>query len=155
MARATRRFRGLRGRLALTYALTSFHQDEHVFAALRAGALSYVLKDIDPETLADAIRKAVSGESVLHPRVATRVVQQIRGSEGATPNLFVELSERELEVLRLLAEGLSNAAIAEQLVISEKTVKGHVSSILSKLHMTDRTQAAVLAWQQGLMRNSS
>ena len=84
--------------------------------------------------------------------MASRVVQEIRGEKGATPNLFLELSDRELEVLRLIADGLSNAAIAGKLVISEKTVKGHVSNILSKLHMMDRTQAAVFAWQQGLMR---
>jgi NarL family two-component system response regulator LiaR len=135
-------------------ALTSYHEDEHIFAALRAGALSYVLKDIDPADLADAIRQAASGEAVLHPRVAARVVRRFRGGEPSAPNLFVALSDRELEVLRLLAEGLPNAEIAARLVISEKTVKGHVSNILGKLQMTDRTQAAVLAWRQGLMRQS-
>jgi DNA-binding NarL/FixJ family response regulator len=132
--------------------LTSYHEDEHIFPALRAGALSYVLKDVNPEELAETIRKAAKGESVLHPRVASRVVQEIRGEKGATSNLFLDLSNRELEVLRLIADGLSNAAIAGKLVISEKTVKGHVGNILSKLHMMDRTQAAVFAWQQGLMR---
>lgn len=132
--------------------LTSYHEDEHIFPALRAGALSYVLKDVNPDELAETIRKAAKGESVLHPRVASRVVQEIRGAKGDTPNLFLELSDRELEVLRLIADGLPNAAIAGKLVISEKTVKGHVSNILSKLHMMDRTQAAVFAWQQGLMR---
>jgi NarL family two-component system response regulator LiaR len=111
-----------------------------------------VLKDVGPDELAETIRKAARDESVLHPRVAARVVQGIRGAKRDTPNLFIELSERELEVLRLIADGLSNAAIAEKLVISEKTVKGHVSNILSKLHIFDRTQAAVFAWQQGLMR---
>ena len=91
------------------------------------------------------------GESVLHPRVAARVVQEVRGARRDTPNLFTDLSDRELEVLRLIADGLSNAEIANKLVISEKTVKGHVSNILSKLHMMDRTQAAVYAWQQGLV----
>lgn len=131
--------------------LTSYHEDEYIFPALRAGALSYVLKDIGPEELADTIRKAARGESVLHPRVAARVVQEVRGTRSDTPNLFTELSDRELEVLRLIADGLSNADIARKLVISEKTVKGHVSNILSKLHMLDRTQAAVFAWQQGLV----
>jgi NarL family two-component system response regulator LiaR len=131
--------------------LTSYHEDENIFPALRAGALSYVLKDVSPHELAETVRKAASGESVLHPRVASRVVQEIRGAKRDTPNLFIELSDRELEVLRLIADGLSNAAIADKLVISEKTVKGHVSNILSKLHMFDRTQAAVFAWQQGLM----
>ena len=131
--------------------LTSYHEDEYIFPALRAGALSYVLKDVGPEELADTVRKAARGESVLHPRVAARVVQELRGARKDTPNLFTDLSDRELEVLRLIADGRSNADIAEKLVISEKTVKGHVSNILSKLHMLDRTQAAVYAWQQGLM----
>lgn len=131
--------------------LTSYHEDEYIFPALRAGALSYVLKDVGPEELADTVRKAARCESVLHPRVAARVVQELRGARKDTPNLFTDLSDRELEVLRLIAEGRSNADIAEKLVISEKTVKGHVSNILSKLHMLDRTQAAVYAWQQGLM----
>lgn len=131
--------------------LTSYHEDEYIFPALRAGALSYVLKDIGPDELADTIRKAARGESVLHPRVAARVVQEVRGSRNDTPNLFTELSDRELDVLRLIADGLSNAEIARKLIISEKTVKGHVSNILGKLHMLDRTQAAVFAWQQGLV----
>jgi len=130
--------------------LTSYHEDEYIFPALRAGALSYVLKDVAPDELAETVRKAALGESVLHPRVAARVVQEIRGARRDTPNLFTDLSDRELDVLRLIADGLSNAAIAEKLIISEKTVKGHVSNILSKLHMLDRTQAAVYAWQQGL-----
>ena len=131
--------------------LTSYHEDEYIFPALRAGALSYVLKDVGPDELADTIRKAARGESVLHPRVAARVVQELRGVRRDTPNLFTDLSDRELEVLRLIADGLSNADIAGKLFISEKTVKGHVSNILGKLHMLDRTQAAVFAWQQGLV----
>lgn len=132
-------------------ALTSFHDDAHIFPALRAGALSYVLKDIPPVELVEVVRKAVRGESTLHPQVAARVVQEVRGTRQAAPNPFVELSERELEVLRLIAGGFSNAEIAAQLTISEKTVKGHLSNILSKLHLLDRTQAAVFAWQQGLI----
>src|SRR5437660_9175520 len=132
--------------------LTSYHEDEYIFPALRAGALSYVLKDVGPDELADTIRMAARGESVLHPHVAARVVQELRGARRDTPNLFTDLSDRELEVLRLIADGCSTAAIANKLFISEKTVKGHVSNILSKLHMLDRTQAAVFAWQQGLMR---
>lgn len=132
--------------------LTSFHDDEHIFPALRAGALSYILKDIPPDEMAEVVRKAARGESVLHPQVAARVVQELRGTRHAAPNPFVALSERELEVLRLIAGGLSNAEIAARLVISEKTVKGHLSNILSKLHLMDRTQAAVFAWQQGLIR---
>jgi len=138
--------------------LTSFHDDEYIFPALRAGALSYQLKDVRPAELVETIRHAASGESMLHPRVAARVVKEVRGVRGTqsdTPNLFLELSNRELEVLRLIAEGYNNAAIAERLVVSEKTVKVHVSNILSKLHMGDRTQAAVLAWQQGLMHKKN
>lgn len=149
----TRRVKHLSPRTAIIV-LTSYHEDEHIFPALRAGALSYVLKDVNPEELVDIVRKAARGESVLHPRIASRVVQEIRGGRRDTPNPFLELSEREIEVLRLIADGQSNASIAARLSISEKTVKGHVSNILGKLHIVDRTQAAVFAWQQGLMRRS-
>jgi NarL family two-component system response regulator LiaR len=132
--------------------LTSYHEDEHIFPAIRAGALSYLLKDVGPAELADAVRKAAVGEAVLHPRVAARVVRELHGAGSDLTNPYTELSERELEVLRLIADGLSNAAIAEKLVISEKTVKSHVSNILSKLHLADRTQAAVYAWRQGIVR---
>ena len=132
--------------------LTSYHQDEHIFPAIRAGALSYLLKDIEPAALAEAVRQAAQGEAVLHPRVAARVVQELHGSRQESVNVFTELSDRELEVLRLIADGASNSSIAGQLVISEKTVKSHVSNILSKLHLADRTQAAVLAWREGVVR---
>ena len=132
--------------------LTSYHEDEYIFPAIRAGALSYVLKDIGPEELAQVIRKAARGEAVLHPRVAARLIQEIQGRRDLSTNPFTELSDREMEVLRLIASGSSNADIAEKLVISEKTVKGHVSNILSKLHLVDRTQAAVYAWREGIMR---
>lgn len=132
--------------------LTSYHQDEHIFPAIRAGALSYLLKDVGPAELADAVRKAAAGEAVLHPRVAARVVQELHGARHDMPNPFTELSERELEVLRLIADGMNNAHIAEALVISEKTVKSHVSNILNKLHLADRTQAAVYAWREGVVR---
>jgi len=132
--------------------LTSYHDDEHIFPALKAGALSYVLKDVSPEALADAVRKAAVGEAVLHPRVAARVIKELQGAPRDSINVFHELSDRELEVLKLIAEGLSNAVIAERLVLSEKTVKGHVSNILSKLQVADRTQAAVFAWREGVVR---
>jgi NarL family two-component system response regulator LiaR len=102
--------------------------------------------------LADAVRQAAQGEAVLHPRVAARVVQELHGSRQESVNVFTELSDREMEVLRLIADGANNNSIAEQLVISEKTVKSHVSNILSKLHLADRTQAAVLAWREGVVR---
>jgi two-component system, NarL family, response regulator LiaR len=132
--------------------LTSYFEDEHIFPALRAGAISYTLKDIRSSDLAEMIRKAAQGESVLHPRVAARVVQEVRQAKRNVPAAFLDLTDRELEVLMLIGEGQANASIAEKLVLSEKTVKGHVSNILGKLHMEDRTQAAVFAWQQGLMR---
>lgn len=133
--------------------LTSYHADEHIFPAIRAGALSYVLKDVGPEQLADAVRKAAAGEAVLHPRVAARVVQELHGTRGTTPNAFRELSDRELEVLRLIADGSSNADIAARLFVSEKTVKSHVGNVLRKLHLADRTQAAVYAWRHGVARH--
>lgn len=132
--------------------LTSYHEDEHIFPAIRAGALSYILKSIGANELADAVRKAASGEAVLHPRVAARVVRELHGQHGEEPNPFRELSDRELEVLRLLADGLNNTEIADRLSISENTVKSHVGNILGKLHLADRTQAAVYAWRQGIVR---
>jgi NarL family two-component system response regulator LiaR len=131
--------------------LTSYHEDEHIFPAIRAGALSYLLKDIGLPDLADAIRKAARGEVVMHPHIAARVVQELDGASHHGMASFAQLSEREREVLHLIAEGLNNAAIAERLVLSEKTVKSHVRNILGKLHLTDRTQAAIFAWRQGLM----
>ena len=132
--------------------LTSYHDDEHVFPAIRAGAFSYVLKDVEPREIAAAVRKAAAGEAVLHPRVAARVMRELHGPGPDEPGFVGDLSGRELEVLRLVAEGLSNAEISERLYISEKTVKRHVSNILSKLHLADRTQAAVYAWREGVVR---
>jgi NarL family two-component system response regulator LiaR len=132
--------------------LTSYHEDEHIFPALKAGALSYILKDISAEELASAVRKAAVGEAVLHPRVAARVIKELQGKRADALNPFTELSERELEVLKLIADGMSNAEMAAKLFLSEKTIKGHVSNILSKLHLVDRTQAAVYAWREGIVR---
>lgn len=148
---ATRRVKNSSPRTQVVV-LTSYHDDEHIFPAIQAGALSYVLKDIGSRELAEVVRKAAQGEAVLNPRVAARLVQEMRGHRDGTPNPFTELSDREMEVLHLIADGLSNAAIAERLVISVKTVKGHVSNILSKLHLADRTQAAVYAWKKGVVR---
>ncbi len=134
--------------------LTSYHDDEHIFPVLRAGALSYILKDVGVDALADAVRKAARGEAVLHPRVAARVIKDLQGGRHDQPNPFMQLSDRELEVLRLIASGLSNNAIAAQLILSEKTVKGHVSNILGKLQLADRTQAAVFAWREGVVRTT-
>jgi two-component system, NarL family, response regulator LiaR len=132
--------------------LTSFHEDGDIFPALRAGAISYLLKDTGPQEVAAAIRAAVQQEAVVHPRVAARLVHNVQGgAPGAS--LFALLTDREQAVLRLIAEGQTNAAIAAQLVISDKTVKGHVSNILSKLQLEDRTQAAVIAWREGFMNH--
>lgn len=131
--------------------LTSHHGDEFIFPAIRAGALSYVLKNIKPTDLLDVVRAAAKGESVLNPGVAARLVQAMRGNELG-PNPFMELTERERDVLLLIADGKSNSDIAEELVLSVGTVKGYVSNILSKLHLNDRTQAAIYAWREGLKR---
>jgi NarL family two-component system response regulator LiaR len=131
--------------------LTSFQEDEYIFSTLRAGALSYLMKDIQARDLASTIRRAHRGEAVLHPRVAARVVQELRGARKDTTNVFIELSDREMDVFRLIACGDSNAIIAQKLSISEPTVKGHVSNILGKLHLANRTQAAVFAWQHGVV----
>jgi NarL family two-component system response regulator LiaR len=131
--------------------LTSYHEDAHIFPALKAGAISYILKDMKMDKLVEALHRAVHGEVTLHPRVAARVLQNIRGENNEDQPLFTELTERELEVLKLIASGLTNSQIAEKLVISENTVKGHVSNILSKLHVADRTQVAVYAWQSGIV----
>ena len=132
--------------------LTSYHQDEHIFPALQAGAISYLLKDVKAGELVEAIRRAAQGEATLHPRVAARVIQAFRGGDVDQSSPFTTLTERELDVIKLIARGLPNRKIAEELVISEGTVKGHVSNILSKLHLADRTQAAVYAWQEGIVR---
>ena len=131
--------------------LTSYHDDEHIFPAIRAGAISYVLKDIRPVALADVVRKAAAGEAVLHPHVARRLMQELKGMRAASDALTA-LTEREVEVLRLVGEGMNNAEIGARLVISEKTAKSHISNILSKLHLADRTQAAVYAWREGIMQ---
>jgi NarL family two-component system response regulator LiaR len=128
--------------------LTSFVDDERVVQAITAGATSYLLKDVAAADLARAIRGARAGQAQLHPEVARRLMQQVttpRKVEAAT-----QLTEREREVLRLLADGRSNKEIARALVVSERTVKGHVSNILGKLGLQDRTQAALYAVRHGL-----
>jgi two-component system, NarL family, response regulator LiaR len=131
--------------------LTSYHEDEHIIHAIRAGAQSYLLKDISPEELVRAVQRAGRGEANLHPRVAAKVLKVINGSRDMQDPLAA-LTTREMEVLKLVADGLSNSELAETLGISEKTVKGHVSNILGKLHLEDRTKAAAFAWKQGLMK---
>jgi NarL family two-component system response regulator LiaR len=148
---STRRIKNISPRTQVVV-LTSYHEDAHIFPALKAGAISYILKDMKMEKLGDAIHRAVQGEVTLHPLVATRVLQNIRGEQADEQQLFTDLTERELEVLKLIASGMTNSQIAEKLVISENTVKGHVSNILSKLHLADRTQVAVYAWRRGIVR---
>lgn len=148
---ATRQIRKLRPATQVIV-VTSHHQDEYIFPAVRAGAISYLLKDVEPDELADAIRKAAQGEALLDSRVASRLVKELQGIRQEQVNPFTELTEREFDVLRLIAAGKSNAEIAEALVIGESTVKTHIGNLLKKLHLDDRTQAAVYAWQQGIVR---
>jgi len=134
--------------------LTSFGEEDRLFPAIRSGAQGYLLKDIPPGDLVQAVRAAYLGQVQLHPEVARKLMSAVAAKvelpAGRAPASFGELTERELEVLRLLAEGLNNREIAAKLVISDKTVKTHVSSILGKLHLEDRTQAAIYALRHGL-----
>lgn len=148
---ATRQIRKLRPEVQIIV-VTSHHQDEYIFPAIRAGAISYLLKDVEPDELADAIRKAAQGEARLDSRVASRIIKELQGIRGEEVNPFTELTEREFEVLRLIASGKSNAEIAEALVLGESTIKTHIGNVFKKLHLQDRTQAAVYAWQQGIVR---
>jgi two-component system, NarL family, response regulator LiaR len=130
--------------------LTSFEDVQQIVAAVQAGALSCLLKDVDADALADALRKAAQGEAVLHPRIAARLMDAMRRGVEPGSAALESLSQRERETLALVAEGLSNQVIAERLGIGEKTVKTHVSNVLGKLNVSDRTQAAVYAWRSGM-----
>ena len=129
--------------------LTSFAEDDKVFPAVRAGALGYLLKDSGPEELVQAIRQVYRGESSLHPSIARRVLQELVNPSEQGPNTNA-LTEREVEVLQLVAGGQSNRDISNRLAISEATVRTHVSNILSKLNLGSRTQAALYALREGL-----
>jgi DNA-binding NarL/FixJ family response regulator len=137
----------LRGGRARVIVLTSFGDDDKLFAALRGGAAGYLLKDVQPADLVRAIRSAYAGESPLSPAIATRVVEEV--AQGAV-SAHDDLTPRELDVLMLIARGRSNKVIARELGVAEKTVKTHVSHILAKLGVSDRTQAALYAVKQGL-----
>lgn len=129
--------------------LTSFSEDEMVFPAIKSGALGYLLKDSLPDELIRAIRNVNRGEASLHPSIARRLIQEL--SQPTTlPPTQEPLTERELEVLRLVAKGYSNEEIGDALIVSERTARGHVSSILSKLHLANRTQAALYALREGI-----
>jgi NarL family two-component system response regulator LiaR len=134
--------------------LTSFGEDERLFAALRAGAAGYLLKDVEPAELVRAIRTAHAGQSPLSPAVAARVIEELASGGGAGRAAADELTPRELEVLCLIARGRSNKRIALELGVAEKTVKTHVSHVLAKLGLSDRTQAALYAVREGLVSGS-
>ena len=133
-------------------ALTSFTEDDKVFPAIQAGASSYLLKDVSPDALVDAIRAAHHGEARLHPEVMRKLMVQVAAQPKSHKQENIpQLTDREQEVIRLVAQGRSNRDIAEALVISEKTAKAHVSNILGKLGLDDRTQMAVYAIKHGFV----
>lgn len=132
--------------------LTSFAEDDKVFPAIKAGALGYLLKDSLPEELLQAIRDTYQGESSLHPAIARKLVHELSQPSNLPP-AEEPLTAREVEVLKLVAQGLANQKIAEKLVISERTVRTHVGNILDKLHLANRTQAALYAVREGLLNS--
>jgi DNA-binding NarL/FixJ family response regulator len=134
--------------------LTIYHDDENVFEAIKAGARGYILKDSPPEETIEAIQAIARGDGLLHPSIASRVLgefSRISAQRVADLKLFAELTPREVEVLKQVATGKRNRQIAEELFISEKTVKNHISNIFFKLEVNDRTEAAMLAARQGLV----
>ncbi|MFE5740872.1 response regulator [Streptomyces celluloflavus] len=153
---ATRRITGPAGATVKVLVLTTFDLDEYVYEALRAGASGFLLKDASAAELAQAVRVVAAGDALLAPNITKRLIAEFSRMTGAprTPlrDRVGDLTERETEVLSLIAQGLSNAEIAERLVVAEQTVKTHVSRILVKLGLRDRTQAAVFAYETGLVR---
>ncbi|MBH1938256.1 response regulator transcription factor [Streptomyces sp. AV19] len=154
---ATRRLTGPADATVKVLVLTTFDLDEYVYEALRAGASGFLLKDASAEELAQAVRVVAAGDALLAPSVTKRLIAEFSRMSGAAPRAPLKervgaLTERETEVLSLVAQGLSNAEIAERLVVAEQTVKTHVSRILLKLGLRDRTQAAVFAYETGLVR---
>jgi len=129
--------------------LTSFAEDEKVFAAVKAGASGYLLKDATPDEFLTAVRQVNRGEPAMNPVIANKLMRELQRASNL-PLTEEPLTERELDILKLVAQGLSNQEIAEELVISERTVRTHVSNILSKLHLANRTQAALYALKEGL-----
>jgi NarL family two-component system response regulator LiaR len=134
--------------------LTSFAEDEKVFPAIKAGALGYLLKDSSPQELLQAIQNVYRGEASLHPTIARKLMRELSQPPSLPPTTD-PLTEREVEVLRLVAQGLSNDDIAEKLVVSERTVRTHVSHILDKLHLANRTQMALYAVREGIAKFES
>jgi DNA-binding NarL/FixJ family response regulator len=135
--------------------LTTFDRDAYIYEALRIGASGFLLKDAPADRLLDAVRSAAAGDALLAPSITRRLIEQFtraaRPEPGAIPAALAELTSRELEVLRLLARGLSNAEIAAELVLGENTIKTHVAHLLSKLGLRDRVQAVVVAYETGLV----
>jgi DNA-binding NarL/FixJ family response regulator len=135
--------------------LTTFDLDEYIYEALRIGASGFLLKDTPADRLLDAVRVAASGDALLAPSITRRLIERfthiVRPEPGVAPNALSELTARELEVLRLVARGLSNSEIATELVVGDNTVKTHVAHVLSKLGLRDRVQAVVLAYECGLV----
>jgi DNA-binding NarL/FixJ family response regulator len=134
--------------------LTTFDLDEYVYEAMNAGASGFLLKDVRPEQLADAVRVVAAGDALLAPAITRRLIEEFvrrRPPGSGTPRELAELTARELEVLKLLARGLSNAEIASTLFLSEATVKTHVTHVLAKVGLRDRVQAVVLAYESGLV----
>jgi len=150
---ATRRLSAL-GSEARVLILTTFDLDEYVYEAIRAGASGFLLKDVQPAQLVEAVRVVAAGEALLAPTVTRRLLDHFAGQlpGSSLPPELARLTERELEILTLMADGLSNAELAERLFLSETTVKTHVSSILRKLELRDRVQAVVLAYRAGVAR---
>jgi len=138
--------------------LTTFDLDEYVYEAMKAGASGFLIKDVRPEQLADAVRVVTGGDALLAPVITRRLIEQFvsrpQPSPGA-PSQLEELSERELEVLKLIARGCSNDEIALELFVTRATVKTHVTHILTKLRLRDRVQAVVLAYESGLVQPGS
>ena len=135
--------------------LTTFDADEYVYEAMKAGASGFLLKDVRPEQLAEAVRVVAQGEALLAPTITRRLIEQFvrrPPASGGRPDELAELTERELDVLRLVARGLSNAEVAASLVVSEATVKTHLTHILTKLRLRDRVQAVVVAYESGLVQ---
>ena len=135
--------------------LTTFGEDDYVYDAMKSGASGFLLKDIRPEQLTEAVRVAAAGDALLAPAITRRLIEDFvrRPAPGSgLPEELSELTERELEVLGLIARGLSNAEIASTLFVSEATVKTHVTHVLTKLHLRDRVQAVVLAYESGLVQ---
>ncbi|MDO5740632.1 MAG: response regulator transcription factor [Ornithinimicrobium sp.] len=151
---ATRRIQALVGRRPRILVLTTFDLDEYVYAAVRAGASGFLLKDVPPADLVHAVGVVARGDSIVAPSLVARLLTEFasRPPLGALPEVMESLTERELEVTRLVARGLSNAEIGARLFLSEATVKTYLSRLLSKLHLRDRVQVAVLAYESGLVR---